>query len=57
MQHAKIDGQQNQKDVDSKKEQRRNARNKQQCNRKEEKNPKTMLIIFKLKKNTLSIKE
>ena len=57
MQHAKIDGQQNQKDVYSKKEERRNARNKQQCNRKEEKNPKTMLIIFKLKKNTLSIKE
>ena len=57
MQHAKIDGQQIQKDVYSKKEQRRNARNKQQCNRKEEKNPTTMLIIFKLKKNTLSIKE
>ena len=56
----KIDGQQNQKDVDSKKEQRRNARNKKQCNRKEEKkkkNPITMLIIFKLKKIPLSIKE
>ena len=45
----KIDGQQNQKDVDSKKEQRGNARNKKQCNRKEEKNPYNYAYYFQIK--------